>query len=939
MSRVLFQKLILVLAAVGAAFPAWADSLKGRVTDEKGEPLELAVVSLNDIIWTTSDRNGEYSFTNLKSGEYVFSVSLLGYDELSGKVKVLGDTRKDFSLKDLSLDLAGVTVTATREALGSKSTIGEEAIKHIQPKSVSDLLQLVPGNLSKNPNLNALSQAAVREIDENANNSLGTSVIVDGAPLSNDANLQAVASTRFGASSGMQSDGMGDQTTAGGGVDLRTISAGAVEAIEVITGIPSAEYGNLTSGVMIVKTKAGKTPWEFKAQADPNSKLAYVGKGFALKKGGALNFSADYSQSFADPRKRYLGYDRITAAYGFSKAWGKASLHVKGSFYSNVNTRRTDPQLEEQDITFTNINRGVRLSLHGNYTPNGKVLTSLDYNLSSSVSFMDDIHKSKVWSPDGAYTDTKENGIHAAVQKTKPYYAEYSLQGLPVNLFAQLVGGRYIGLGSSGFSKIRLGVEYSLDGNYGKGFTYDLENPPQSSGSQTLRQRSYKDIPSLNTLSAFLTDKIHWDMPGGLTAKAEAGIRVSNLFLDPSTGTGRKGYFVAEPRVNASLSILTPRNNSVFSDLSINGGFGISNKMPTLLYLYPEPAYYDYVSLNRYTDDPAGRFAALTTVVVDDTSNPSLVPAHSVKKEIGLSWKTKPVSGFVTLFHENHSHEFGFDSQLVWGKYYRFFVEDGGTDARLEGDNLTYMLGGERKTATKELLTEYATWSRAANNTHSVKYGIEYGLDFGTIRPLRTSIQINGAWFHIDRSSETPHTSYISRTYDYAPVRPAGSGTIRDRFNTTFRFITHIPEVKMVVTTSVQVVWLDAARSVYNGADGQPLAHPYSYQGREWLAIDPLGYYDLDGKYTTWDAATMNSDPALVTMLDRNFLYAFETDRVEPWAMLNIRLTKEIGKNAELSFTANNVTNATKYHVNPFSYSKTQLYPSIYFGAEIKIKL
>ncbi|MBR1576051.1 MAG: TonB-dependent receptor [Bacteroidales bacterium] len=913
--------------------------MKGRVTDEKGQPLELAVVSLNDMVWTTSDVNGEYVFANLKSGEYTFVVSLLGYDDLSGKVTVRGDTRKDFSLKDLSLELSGVTVTATREALGSKSTIGEEAIKHIQPKSVSDLLQLVPGNLSKNPNLNTLSQASVREIDENANNSLGTSVIVDGAPLSNDANLQAVASTRFGASSGMQSDGMGDQTTAGGGVDLRTISAGAVETIEVITGIPSAEYGNLTSGVLIVKTKAGKTPWEFKAQADPNSKLAYVGKGFALKKGGAFNFSADYSQSFADPRKRYLGYDRITGAFGFSKAWGKASLHLKGSLYSNVNTRRTDPQLEEQDITFTNINRGVRFSMYGNYNPNGKILTSLDYNVSSSLSFMDDIHRSKVWSPDGAYTDTKEDGIHTAVQKTKPYYAEYSLQGLPVNLFAQLVAGRYIGFRSSGFSKIRLGLEYTLDGNYGKGFIYDLENPPQSSGSQTLRQRSYKEIPSLNTLSAFLTDKIQWDAPGGLTAKAEAGIRVSNLFLDPSVGTGRKGYFVAEPRVNASLSILTPRNNSVFSDLSVNGGFGISNKMPTLLYLYPEPAYYDYVSLNRYTDDPSGRFAALTTVVIDNTSNESLLPAHSVKKEIGLSWKTKPVSGFATFFHENHSNEFGFDSQLVWGKYYRFAVEDGGTDIRLEGDQLSYLLDGERKIAGKELLTEYATWSKAANNTHSVKYGVEYGLDFGTIRPLRTSLQINGAWFHIARNYETPRTTYVSRTYDYAPVRPAGSGSIRDRFNTTFRFITHIPEVKMVVTTSVQVVWLDASRSVYNGPDGQPLVHPYSYQGREWLAVDPLGYYDLNGNYTVWDSATMNEDPALLTMIDRNFVYAFETDRIEPWAMLNIRLTKEIGRKAELSFTANNLTNSIKYHVNPLSYSKTQLYPSIYFGAEIKIKL
>ncbi len=48
---------------------------------------------------------------------------------------------------------------------------------------------------------------------------------------------------------------MSEQTTAGRGVDLRTVSAGNIESMEVIRGIPSVEYGNLTSGVVIVKTR------------------------------------------------------------------------------------------------------------------------------------------------------------------------------------------------------------------------------------------------------------------------------------------------------------------------------------------------------------------------------------------------------------------------------------------------------------------------------------------------------------------------------------------------------------------------------------------------------------------------------------------------------------------------------------------------------------
>lgn len=157
-------------------------------------------------------------------------------------------TRLDVTLKELSLNLKNVTVTARQEQMGSKSLIGEDAIRHVQPKSLNDLLQLVPGNLIENPNLNNLGQAHIREIEDDDNNALGTLVVVDGTPLSNESNLQVVSPSKFGANSGMQSDGMSEQTTAGRGVDLRTVSAGNIESMEVIRGIPSVEYGNLTSG-------------------------------------------------------------------------------------------------------------------------------------------------------------------------------------------------------------------------------------------------------------------------------------------------------------------------------------------------------------------------------------------------------------------------------------------------------------------------------------------------------------------------------------------------------------------------------------------------------------------------------------------------------------------------------------------------------------------
>lgn len=904
-------------------------SLTGRVVDSDGTAVELAVVSLNKSLWAVTDKDGNYSISHLKKGSYGYLVSFVGYKDLDGTLEISGNTVRNFTLQTLSLELSSVTVTAERSDLGSKSVIGEEAVRHLQPKSVSDLMQLVPGNLARNPNLNELSQATIREIEPSAGASLGTSVIVDGTPLSNDANLQAIASTRYGTASGTQIDGMSDQTTAGGGADLRTVSAGVVESMEVISGIPSAEYGNLTSGVVIVKTKAGRTPWEIKSQIDPNSKLVYVGKGFALRSGGSLNVGGDWSQSYADPRRKYLGYDRITAAAGYSKVWNRASLHVKGSAYSNVNNRKTDPQLEELDVNFTNRNMGFRLSANGSAQA-GKI--SLDYNVSAQASRTEDLHVSKVWSPDGAVTDTRESGLHKAYQKIRPYNSEYSLHGVPVNVFAQLVAGKYFQIGQKDYNKIRVGVEYTLDANLGRGLSYDIETPPQAASAHTLRPRAYKDIPALNTVSAFVTDKGRLSLGARTALKSEIGVRLSNLFLNAQKSGGNKGYFVVEPRVNLSLGMLDEA-------LSLNAGFGISNKMPTLLYLYPEPAYYDFICLNRYNESTGAGLAVIDTQIVSDTFNPDLKPARAVKKELGISWKIPAVSGFATFFHENHTNEFGYVGQLYLGKFSQFVIPDGASDLALEGSDVTYTLNGARAAADKVDKMEFSSWSRPSNTGRRLKYGIEYGLDFGTIKPIRTSVSINGAWFHIQKTRETPSTGYRSKIDLYAPVMPAGSGTVQDRINTSFRFITHIPELKLVLTTTLQVVWYESVRSIYLDESGNARAYSYSYQGRDYLAVEPLGFYDRDGRFTAWDAASMNADPALNYMLDRYYTYGFLPDEIEPWALLNIRLTKEIGTRAQISFTANNVTNTSRYHVDRNSQSKTQLYPNMYFGAEIKINL
>ena len=49
----------------------------------------------------------------------------------------------------------------------------------------------------------------------------------------------------------------------------------------------------------------------------------------------------------------------------------------------------------------------------------------------------------------------------------------------------------------------------------------------------------------------------------------EAGVRVSNMFVDRELSGGISHFFVAEPRVNATLKLLESRNTPVFELLAL----------------------------------------------------------------------------------------------------------------------------------------------------------------------------------------------------------------------------------------------------------------------------------------------------------------------------------------------------------------------------------
>lgn len=955
----IFKHIIIILALGLITCPIHAQgrsyTVNGRVTDEQGQPVEMAAVVLNQSLYGMTDGKGAFTIHNVPAGRYVYTVSFLGYESVTDTLDLRGTVRTSSGntvslsiiLPEQNLSISGAVVTAQQDQVGSKSIIKMDAIRHIQPKNLGDLLQLVPGNLITNPDLNAVSQATIREIETGGDNNyaVGTSVIVDGTPMSNDGNLQVLNANRYGSSADGNGQTVGENTTGGKGTDLRLISGQNVESMEVIRGIPAAEYGNLTSGVVIVNTKSGHTPWEFKAQADPNSKMAYIGKGFNLAAGGAVNFSADWSQSWADTRLHYKGYERITASAGYSNQFGPVSFNLRTSFWTGINDTKRDAQMTESHAEWRNDNTGGRIAVNGVYKDEDTFLTSLNYKVSGQISRQHDWKASWIYNPDGVITNTRDNGLQEATFKRYGYQSEYEIESIPVNVFAQLTAAKYIQLASESFTNIKLGAEYVFDGNLGAGLTYDEENPPQAQSAHTLRPRAYSDIPNLSTLSAYLSDHTVLKL-GTHQATLEAGVRVSNLFLDKEKTGGRSGYFVAEPRFNASFTILNRENNTLLDDLTVNGGFGLMNKMPTLLYLYPDRAYFDNVALGRWSENETDRLALVQTTIVDNTQNKALQPMHSRKWEAGLSFRRGKITGTITYFEEKHTGEFGFETQVFWQQYPWYTVPDGATNLAFDPASqvVSYMLNGVQGEADRKMWTQRLSWSLPSNTSVSFKRGIEYTLNLGEFKPLRTSLNITGAWFHIKRQRMTE--SYANVDVDtrlnpanvYMVKLPGGSGSILDRFNSNFAFITQIPALKMIFTTTVQVVWYDSSQSIYEDENGNSRYRMRSFPDGDYMAVDPIGYYDMDANWYPWtDEAASNK--MLYIYMSRTHDFNLEKDVIEPWAMLSFRLTKEIGRVAELSFIANNVTNTRKYHTNPYSLSITQIYPPMYFGAEVKIKL
>ncbi len=924
--------------------------ISGKVTDRLGgTKIEMVTIQLKELnTWTASNAEGDFNFEKIRQGTYTLQASCLGYQTCEATLTVNGDiTDYQLKLSQMSLGLNEVVIVAKENTtLSSSSRIESTALEHVQPTSLADLMQLVPGQITLNPDLSRTNLIAIRDINHpnrnpDANSAMGTAIIIDGTPVNNDANMQTLNTAGGGT----------DQvySTAGQGIDLRQIATDNIESVEVIRGIPSVEYGELTTGAVLVRTKAGKTKLNAKLKADPNIKQAALFKGFLLPGGnnGAMNVDLDYTNAFDDLREPTKSYSRVTGQLGYSNTYFRESnplsLNAKISYFSTFDNKKNDPDMLRREV-YQSKEQSIGFKFFGNWLVKKPWLTNVTYNFSGDFENQD-YYEYKVTSVSGAtpLPTATVSGESVGTLLPSSYDSKLNIVGKPYSYFATVKGnvtGQYGKVGSN----LMYGVEWRTSGNNGAGRIYDATRPP--TGASTTRPRSFKDVPPNKNLALFIEDEINLPI-GSTRLKTEAGLRYNNML--PAGLFSTDGFMSLEPRLNMTYDIFGKRDEQLIRDLSLRFGYGKTSKTPSMIFLYPDKAYQDNIGFNYYPD-----LLVITTKVTEGVANPDLKPITNTKLEAGVDIDLCGVKVMLTGFAEKIKNGFTWEDQyyVMDYKLWNTLAGAGKSPAYSNGE-IYYKENGQTIQLPYSYGHEYACYNLPKNSYNIDKKGIEYVINFERIMPLRSTFSVDGAYYHIKKIaqvlsySERINMTYQGQLFPYLPVYPGGDGDVLERLNSKFQIVTHIPELKMVTSLSTQVIWFEKATSYWSDDSGNPLYYSKGpnngknygvTEGVDNIYVDPIGLYDKSMVYHPWEENMANGSPYSF-MVKSYKSDKYNTISYPVTVQFNLKLTKEIGQRAKLAFFANNLFNSRPLFKNPNTDYYVRRNESAYFGAEFKFIL
>ena len=885
-------------------------TVEGVVRGSDGKPLSFATVVIAELgTGVSTDLEGKFRFTGTKGAEYTLNVSYLNHVDKEVKVKAGNPEPVVIVLEEQTYELAEVVVMADyKKTQGSTAVINQQALEHIQPTSVADVLSLIPGGLFRESSATGFNRISLRQSGSDDNTSLGMAVVMDGIPQDNDGFRASIP--------GLSTDEYSDRLGMNRGIDLKTLSTDHIRKIEIVKGISSAKLGNLSSGVIQTTSKIGITPAQLRMKVDPLTKLIYLGKGFRISpKMGYLHTGIDYTSVYDDRRDPMSKYSRLTGqvTYNNSVDVGDKTLFLffKLSEVYTLNQAKEDELTQDYNESFRNKYSRTGASFKAQMYDLGKIVDNVEFIASADYTYdlIDRNRLVQTGTPLPSPLATEE-GESEGIYLPSTYYSPFQIENKPLSLLTQL-NAESLFETRSFRHKVIYGLSWKRTKNYGEGVMVDMTRPPYPGNNEYVRPVPNRSIPALSVGAAYAEEQLkhsnRW-----FDFELNAGVRFTQMFnLDTKYTELRK--LQVEPRINAALSF----NIGLAGGKSLRNmfrfGFGQENKLPTLDYIYPDRVYKDMIVLNAYTkqDDPFNHLITYTKIY--DVTNNSLRPNRNTKYEAGWDVEYEGYSLSLTFFKE-HSDR-GFESVAEYSPVrYTRYVDP------IDGQPIV----GRRPEKEDYVADPYATFvdmDIVRNSMKVEKKGLEYLLRFPKIIPLSTTVEINGAYYDTRYSSGAPlqyHPAFRDddRPQPYVGIYRRQDITRQRIFNTNLWFNTNIPRYKMIFTTFFQFIWLNEEMRI---------------NGDEY----PSAYFDTDGRMHTVDDRILQSIKDGHTVWRHYHIYKEDFSETLPVSLtVNFKVTKEFSRMIRASFFVNNILDINPLYKNRYN-QNVRVWQKSFFGAEM----
>ena len=961
-------------------------SLSGRLLDaETGQPIEYASLRLTESgLWAISGHKGAFTFKEVPQGKDVLTVQCLGYEKYVQEVNI-GTKQAELlvRLHPANLKVSEVTVVARRkqDEATTSYTIDRHALDQQQLLNLSDLVVLLPGGKTTNPSLMNDNRLALRSSSqEKGNASFGTAIEVDGMRLDNNA---ATGETM--------------------GASTRALSTADVESVEIVTGIPSVEYGDLSNGIVKVNTRRGKSPFIIEGKLNQHTRQVAVNKGVSLGQGGVLNTALEHARSFSDIASPHTAYQRNILSLRYSNSFMQQStpLTLSVGLTGNVGgyNSEADPDEELDDYSKARDNL-FRANLDAQWLLNKPWITNLQLQASFSYQDRRQEHYSHASSASTQpYIHAREEGYHIADLGPTGYWYVLSFHDSKPMAWSTKLKGEKNASFSIGESKWRshlmAGLQWSGSRNAGRGTYYD-----DPAVTPTWREYRYDHLPAMNNLAPYAEEKLSLSTSERLGAALQvtAGMRGD---ITISSGSDYGTVSSLSPRFNGRYIFWRDRHEQWVSHLELHAGWGKSVKLPSMQVLYPTPSYSDLLSFASTSTIDNTSYYAYHTYPTLAQYNPSLRWQYTDQTDLGVELNMKGTRITISAFH--HQTNRSYMSARTYTPFtYRYTGQTAVQQSGIPAEERQFSIDQRTGTVTvyssqnPALSVElpftdrrtYTTNQHYQNATPLHRYGLEWLVDFAQIHALHTQLRLDGNFYYYKGTDDVlfadvplgvSNVMSDGQPYQYvgyyrgSNTSSAGSsasasvsnGALQKQLNLNATLTTHIPRIRLIMALRVESSLYSYRRALSefdHSPRGYMLDEAGEYFGQPYDAIERDKYVVIYPEYySTWDNPAerlpfaerflwaRDNDPSLYSDLSKlvvrsNYAYTMNPNRLSSYWSANFSVTKEIGDHISLSFYANNFLNSMRRVHSSQTDLETSLFdssyiPAYYYGLSLRLKI